>query len=101
MTSQRHNMKEGSLKDLFNKTPTKKAPPVDPLATKGGELGDQGTQADGEAPLTSSFMKQLFGSLHGDFASLKQEIASEVKELNREVVDLGQRVATLEQARVA
>ncbi|KAJ1169268.1 hypothetical protein NDU88_001174 [Pleurodeles waltl] len=72
MTSQRHNKKEGSLKDLFKKTPTKKAPPVEPPAMEGGELVDLGTQGDGEAPLTRSFMEQLFGSLRGDFAALKQ-----------------------------
>ncbi|KAJ1210112.1 hypothetical protein NDU88_005480 [Pleurodeles waltl] len=98
MTSQRHNKKKGSLKDLFNKTPTKKAPPVEPPVTEGGELVDQGTQGDREAPLTRSFMEQLFGSPRGDFATLKQEIAVEVTELKQEVADLGQRVDTLEQA---
>ncbi|KAJ1157507.1 hypothetical protein NDU88_010218 [Pleurodeles waltl] len=68
---------------------------------EGGEFVDQGTQGYGEAPLTRSFMKQLFGSLRGDFAAVKQEIAAEVKELKREVIDLGQQVDTLEQARDA
>ncbi|KAJ1189570.1 hypothetical protein NDU88_006314 [Pleurodeles waltl] len=56
---------------------------------------------DGEAPLTRSFMEQLFEALSGDFATLKQEIAAEVKELKREVIELGQRVDTLEQSRDA
>ncbi|KAJ1117913.1 hypothetical protein NDU88_006109 [Pleurodeles waltl] len=90
MTSQRHYKKEGSLKDLFNKAPAKKGQPVEPPATEGGESVDQGAQGDGEAPLTRSFMEQLFGSLCGDFATVKQEIAAEVKELKRKVVDLGQ-----------
>ncbi|KAJ1114601.1 hypothetical protein NDU88_002836 [Pleurodeles waltl] len=101
MTSQRHTKKDGSLKDLFNKTPAKKAHPVEPSVTEGGELVDQGTQGDGEAPLTRSFMEQLFGSLSGDFATMKQQIAAKVKELKQEVVDLGQRVDTVEQARDA
>ncbi|KAJ1164170.1 hypothetical protein NDU88_004615 [Pleurodeles waltl] len=87
MTSQTHSKKEGSLKDLFNKTPTKKAPPVEPQVTEGGELVDQGMQGDRDAPLTRSFMEQLFGSPHGDFATLKQEIAAEAD---------GQRVAELQ-----
>ncbi|KAJ1149590.1 hypothetical protein NDU88_002397 [Pleurodeles waltl] len=93
MASQRHNKKEGSLKDLINKTPAKKALP----SAEGGDMIEPGTLGDGEAPLTRTFMEQLFGSLREDFATLKQEIAAEVKELKREVVDLGQRVDTLEQ----
>ncbi|KAJ1217415.1 hypothetical protein NDU88_005009 [Pleurodeles waltl] len=58
----------------------------------------ESSQLEGrEAPLTRTFMEQLFGSLHGDFATLKQEIAAEVKDLKREVTDLGQRVDTLQQ----
>ncbi|KAJ1090616.1 hypothetical protein NDU88_003746 [Pleurodeles waltl] len=96
LTSQRHNKKEGSLKDLFNKTPAKKAQLDEPPAMEGGESVDLGAQKDVEAPLTRSFMEQLFGARHGDSATPKQEIAAEVKELKQEVVELGQRVDTLE-----
>ncbi|KAJ1082901.1 hypothetical protein NDU88_003062 [Pleurodeles waltl] len=89
--------KEGYLKDLFAKTPVKKALPGEPPVMEGGDAVDQGVRGDGEAPLTRSFMEQLFGALRGDFATLKQEIAAEVKELKREVVELGQRVDTPEQ----
>ncbi|KAJ1217077.1 hypothetical protein NDU88_004672 [Pleurodeles waltl] len=68
---------------------------------EGGDAVDQVVRGDGEAPLTRSFMEQLFGALRGDFATLKQEIAAEVKELKREVIKLGQLVDTLEQARDA
>ncbi|KAJ1215326.1 hypothetical protein NDU88_002935 [Pleurodeles waltl] len=68
---------------------------------EGGDAGDQGECGDGEAPLTRSFMEQLFGALGGDFATLKQEIEAEVKELKQEDVELGQRVDTLEQAQDA
>ncbi|KAJ1203431.1 hypothetical protein NDU88_007217 [Pleurodeles waltl] len=72
MTSQKHNKKEGSLRDPVNKTPAKKAQPGEPPAVESGESVDQGAQGDGEEPLTRSFMDQLFGSLHGDFVELGQ-----------------------------
>ncbi|KAJ1143771.1 hypothetical protein NDU88_010075 [Pleurodeles waltl] len=82
MKSQIHNKKEGSLNELFNKTPTMRLSPVEPQATEDGVLVDQGTQGDGEASLTRSFMEQLFGSLHEDFVTLKQEIAAELRVLD-------------------
>ncbi|KAJ1172937.1 hypothetical protein NDU88_004779 [Pleurodeles waltl] len=97
MTSQRHSKKEGSLKDLFNKTPAKKTVLPGTLATKGGEMAKSSQSEGGEASLTRTFMEQLFGSLREDFATLRQEIMPEVKDLKREVTNLGQRVETLEQ----
>ncbi|KAJ1189146.1 hypothetical protein NDU88_005897 [Pleurodeles waltl] len=81
MTSQRHSKKEGSLKDLFAKPPTKKTMPGESPVVEGGDVGDKGERGEGEAPLTRSFMEQLFGALRGDFATLKQEIAAEGREL--------------------
>ncbi|KAJ1186038.1 hypothetical protein NDU88_002823 [Pleurodeles waltl] len=76
--------------DLFAKTPAKKTPSGEPPLEEGGDTGEQGESVEGEAPLTRSFMEQLFRALHRDFATLKQEIAAEVKELKREVVELEQ-----------
>ncbi|KAJ1199833.1 hypothetical protein NDU88_003665 [Pleurodeles waltl] len=97
MASQRHNKKESSPKDLFNKTPAKKAIPSGIRAAEGGELAELGPSEDREAPLTRTFMELLFGYLLEDFAAFKQEIAADVKDLKREVFDLGHRVDTLEQ----
>ncbi|KAJ1109632.1 hypothetical protein NDU88_006992 [Pleurodeles waltl] len=97
MASQRHNKKEDSLKDLFNKTPVKKAAPPGVRVAEGGETAEPGPSEGDEAPLSRVFMEQLFGSLREDFTTLKQEITADVKDLKREVVDLGQRVDTLEQ----
>ncbi|KAJ1083195.1 hypothetical protein NDU88_003355 [Pleurodeles waltl] len=99
MASQRHTKKEGSLRDLFAKTPAKKARPDEPPVIEGDAAKSQEVQGGGDAPLTRSFMEHLFGTLHGDFDTLKQEIAADVKEIKREVVELGQRIDTLEQAR--
>ncbi|KAJ1172134.1 hypothetical protein NDU88_003984 [Pleurodeles waltl] len=99
MASQRHTKKEGSLRDLFAKTPAKKAKPDEPLVIEGDAAKSQEVQGDGDAPLTRSFMEHLFGTLRGDFATLKQEIAAEVKEMKREDVELGLRSNTLEQVR--
>ncbi|KAJ1117508.1 hypothetical protein NDU88_005707 [Pleurodeles waltl] len=97
MASQRHGKKEGSLKDLFNKTPAKTTvPPGTPVA-EGGEVADTSQVGGEEAPLTRTFMEHLFGSLRETFATMKQDIAAEVKDLRREVTDLGQHVDTLEQ----
>ncbi|KAJ1116623.1 hypothetical protein NDU88_004829 [Pleurodeles waltl] len=79
MASQRQNKKEGSLKDLFNKTPAKKALPSGSPVAEGGDMMEPGALGDGEAPLTRTFMEKLFRSLREDFATLKQEIAAEVK----------------------
>ncbi|KAJ1081090.1 hypothetical protein NDU88_001274 [Pleurodeles waltl] len=97
MASHIHNKKEGPLKDLFNKTPAKKAYPPGVPSTEGGDMAEPEPLEGREAPLTRSFMEQLFGSLREDFAALKEEITAEVKDLKREVVDLGQRVDTPEQ----
>ncbi|KAJ1163231.1 hypothetical protein NDU88_003694 [Pleurodeles waltl] len=97
MASQRHGKKEGSLKDLFNKTPAKKTILLGSPVAEGGEVSDTSQVDGGEAPLTRTFMEQLFGSLCEDFVTLKWKIAAEVKDLRREVTDLGQRVDTLEQ----
>ncbi|KAJ1157080.1 hypothetical protein NDU88_009795 [Pleurodeles waltl] len=70
MTSQRHNKKEGSLKDLFAKIPVKKVLPGELPVMEGGDAVDRGVLGDGETPLTRSFMEQLFGALRGDFAKL-------------------------------
>ncbi|KAJ1145227.1 hypothetical protein NDU88_011518 [Pleurodeles waltl] len=96
MASERHNKNDGSLKDLFIKTPTKKVTPPGVPATEGLETAEPGPLEGGEATLTRTAMEQLFGSLREDFATLKQEIGAEVKDLKREVVDLGQRIDTLE-----
>ncbi|KAJ1094199.1 hypothetical protein NDU88_007277 [Pleurodeles waltl] len=97
MVSQRHSKKEGSLRDLFAKTPGKKTPPGESPLEEDGDTGEQGELVKGEAPLTRSFMKQLFGALRGDFATLKQETAAEVNKLKHKVIELGQRVDALEQ----
>ncbi|KAJ1120361.1 hypothetical protein NDU88_008532 [Pleurodeles waltl] len=68
-----------------------------PPVAEGEEATDMSQVEDWEAPLTRTFMEQLFGSLLEDFATLKREIAAEVKDLRREVTNLGQRVDTLEQ----
>ncbi|KAJ1119388.1 hypothetical protein NDU88_007574 [Pleurodeles waltl] len=96
MASQRHNKKEGSLKDLFNKAPAKEANPSGVPATEGGETTEPVRSEGKKALLTRMFMEQLCGSLHEDFATLKQEVAAEVKDLKREVVGLGQRMDMLE-----
>ncbi|KAJ1084168.1 hypothetical protein NDU88_004320 [Pleurodeles waltl] len=101
MTSQRHTKKEGSLRDLFAKTPAKKVLPDKPQVMEDGETVTQRVQEGGDAPLTRPFMEQLFGTLLGDFATLKQEIVAEVKEMKQEVMELGQRIDTLEQAQDA
>ncbi|KAJ1157241.1 hypothetical protein NDU88_009956 [Pleurodeles waltl] len=101
MASQRHNKKEGSLKDLFNKTPAKKATPPGVPATEEGETVERGPSEGGKVPLTRAFMEQLFGSLRGDFVILKQEIAADVKDLKGEVVDVGQCMDTLERTQDA
>ncbi|KAJ1090849.1 hypothetical protein NDU88_003977 [Pleurodeles waltl] len=97
MASQRHSKKEGPL----CQDPARKMPQGEPSLEEDVVTGEQGERMDGEAPLTRSFMEQLFRALRGDFATLKQEIAEEVKELKRDVVELGQRVDTLEQSRDA
>ncbi|KAJ1142955.1 hypothetical protein NDU88_009267 [Pleurodeles waltl] len=95
MASQRRGKKEGSLKDLSNKTPAKKT--VSPEThVAGGEARDTSQVECREAPLTRTYFEQLFGSLREDFATLKLEIAAEVKDVRRAVTDLGQRVDTLE-----
>ncbi|KAJ1106602.1 hypothetical protein NDU88_004003 [Pleurodeles waltl] len=56
MASQRHNKKEGSLKDLFNKPPAKKASQSRTQEVKGGEAAGPGpSEGDGE-PLMRTFM---------------------------------------------
>ncbi|KAJ1192076.1 hypothetical protein NDU88_001388 [Pleurodeles waltl] len=97
MASQRHSKKEGSLKDLFNKTPAKRAVQSGAPEMEGGEAAGTGPSVGDGAPLMKAFIEQLFGSLHEDFATQKQEIAVDIKELKREVVNLGQRVDTLEE----
>ncbi|KAJ1209626.1 hypothetical protein NDU88_005000 [Pleurodeles waltl] len=92
MASQRH-----SKKDLFSKTPAKKAALSGTPEVEGGETAGPGQSEGDGAPLTRAFMEQLFGSLREDFATLKQEIAADIKDLKRELVDLGQRVYTIEQ----
>ncbi|KAJ1150618.1 hypothetical protein NDU88_003408 [Pleurodeles waltl] len=91
MAFQSHSKKEGSLRDLFAKTPDKKTPPGEPPLEEGGDTGEQGERMEGEAPLTRSFMEQLFRALCRDFATLKQEIAAEVKELKRKVIETHRR----------
>ncbi|KAJ1181940.1 hypothetical protein NDU88_007139 [Pleurodeles waltl] len=83
MASQRHSKNEGSLKDLFNKTPAKKTAPPGTLAREGGEMAEPSLSEGREAPFIRTFMEQLFGSLREDFATLRQEIAAEVKDLKR------------------
>ncbi|KAJ1117693.1 hypothetical protein NDU88_005890 [Pleurodeles waltl] len=97
MASQRHNKKEGSLEDLFNKTLAKKTTPPGVPVMERGETAEPGPSEDGEVPLTRAFMEQLFGSLCEDFATLKQEIVADVKGLKRDVVNLRQCVDMLEQ----
>ncbi|KAJ1199385.1 hypothetical protein NDU88_003221 [Pleurodeles waltl] len=94
MTSQRHTKKEGSHRELFVKTPAKKLLPDEPPVLEDGETVPQEVQGGRDAPLTRSFMEQLFGTLRRDFATLKQEIAAEVKEMKQEVVELGQWIDT-------
>ncbi|KAJ1096594.1 hypothetical protein NDU88_001729 [Pleurodeles waltl] len=97
MVSQRHSTKEGSLKDLFNKTPAKKAAQSQTPEVEGRETAGLGSSEGVGEPLTRTFMEQLFKPLCEDFATVKQEIAADIKDLKREVVDLGQRVDTIEQ----
>ncbi|KAJ1130364.1 hypothetical protein NDU88_008717 [Pleurodeles waltl] len=95
--TQRHGKKEGSLKDLFNKTPAKKTVLPGTPVRQGGEVGETSQAEGAEVPLTRTFMEQLFESLCEEFATRKEEIAAEVKDVRREVIELGQRVDTLEQ----
>ncbi|KAJ1161629.1 hypothetical protein NDU88_002113 [Pleurodeles waltl] len=97
MASQRHSKKEGSLKDLFNKTPAKKVAQSGTPEVAGREAAGPGPSEWVGAPLTRAFMEQLFGSLCEGFATLKQEIVAHIKDLKREVVHLGHHVDTIEQ----
>ncbi|KAJ1083877.1 hypothetical protein NDU88_004032 [Pleurodeles waltl] len=56
MASQRHSKKEGSVKDVFNKTPAKKMAPPGTLVTEGGDMAESTLSKGGEAPLTRTFM---------------------------------------------
>ncbi|KAJ1105409.1 hypothetical protein NDU88_002815 [Pleurodeles waltl] len=92
MASQKHSKKEGSLKDLFTKTPAKKMAQSGAPETECGDVvGPVPSESDG-APLTRALMEQLFSSLRKEFATLKREIAAGIKDLKRELIDLGQRV---------
>ncbi|KAJ1213652.1 hypothetical protein NDU88_001284 [Pleurodeles waltl] len=84
MASQRHNKKEGSLKDLFNKTPATKAALPGVPVPECRDTAEPGPSEGDKASLTRAFMKQLFVSLCEDFATLKQAIAADVKDLKRE-----------------
>ncbi|KAJ1219163.1 hypothetical protein NDU88_006734 [Pleurodeles waltl] len=66
-----------------------------------GDAAKPGLREHDGAPLTRSFMEQLFESLRDDLATLKQEITANIKELKREVLDLGQLLDTVEQAQDA
>ncbi|KAJ1181757.1 hypothetical protein NDU88_006957 [Pleurodeles waltl] len=98
MASQKHGKKEGSLKDLFAKTPAKRMAQTAPLEAACGDAAGPGLLESDGAPLTRAFREQLFESLRDDLATLKREIAADIKDLKREVIDLGQRVDTMEQA---
>ncbi|KAJ1150805.1 hypothetical protein NDU88_003594 [Pleurodeles waltl] len=97
MASQKHSKNEGSLRDLFAKTPAKRMGQSGPQEPEGGdETGPAPSEGDG-TPLTRAFMEQLFGSLREDFAMLKRDIAAYIKDLKKDVIDLGQRVDSVEQ----
>ncbi|KAJ1082996.1 hypothetical protein NDU88_003157 [Pleurodeles waltl] len=97
MASQRHHKKEGSLKDLFNKTLAKKAAQSGTPEVESGEAAGPGPLEGDGVPLMRAFMEQLFVSLREDFTTLKQKIAAGVKDLKIEVVDLGLHVDIIEQ----
>ncbi|KAJ1155429.1 hypothetical protein NDU88_008159 [Pleurodeles waltl] len=101
MASQTHRKKEGSLRDLFAKTPAKRMAQSGPQEPEGDdETGPAPSEVDG-APLTRAFMEQLFGSLREDFAMLKRDIVADIKDLKKEVIDLGQCVDLVEQTQDA
>ncbi|KAJ1082951.1 hypothetical protein NDU88_003112 [Pleurodeles waltl] len=91
MVSQCSTKKDGPLKDLFAKTPVKKADLHKDNPTTTGDMDEEA------APFTLFFLEQLFGVLRDDFVTLKQEIATEVKDLRRDMGELGHRVDSLEQ----
>ncbi|KAJ1104157.1 hypothetical protein NDU88_001572 [Pleurodeles waltl] len=92
MASQCQNKKEGTLEDLFSKTPAKKLDPLQRklLTAKGAERG--ASPEDDAAPITKAFLERLLRVLCDNFATLKQEIAAEVKDLKREMAKVGQRL---------
>ncbi|KAJ1158870.1 hypothetical protein NDU88_011543 [Pleurodeles waltl] len=82
MASQRHNNKRVSLKNLLNKTPAKKAsPPGVPVMEGRGETAEPGPSEGGEAPLTRTFMEQLFGPY------VKRPVDAECRRALRPVMD--------------
>ncbi|KAJ1167339.1 hypothetical protein NDU88_007731 [Pleurodeles waltl] len=92
MALQRHNKKEGTLKERFAKRPSKKLESPQGKVAKGSGTGSGEHMEEDTAPITRSFLEQLFEVLREDFATLRQEIATEVKDLKRDVTELGQRI---------
>ncbi|KAJ1187662.1 hypothetical protein NDU88_004436 [Pleurodeles waltl] len=101
MASQKHSKKEGSLIDLFAKTPAKRMALSGPQELEGGDETEPVPSEGDGVPLTGAFMEQLFGSLREDFAMMKWDIAADIKYLKKEVIDLGQRVDSVEQTQDA
>ncbi|KAJ1190555.1 hypothetical protein NDU88_007293 [Pleurodeles waltl] len=96
MVAQRHGKKEGTLKELFVKSPVKKqehsqGAETDVRGSRSGEQVEEDT-----TPMTKSFLEHLFVGLQEDLASLRQKITTTAKELKREVAELEQRVDTVE-----
>ncbi|KAJ1142606.1 hypothetical protein NDU88_008920 [Pleurodeles waltl] len=85
MASQKHSKKEGSLKDLFTKTPAKKTAQSGAPEVESGDVAWALPLKSDGAPLTRAFIGQLFRSLTDDFATLKQEIAADIKDFKRGV----------------
>ncbi|KAJ1165003.1 hypothetical protein NDU88_005433 [Pleurodeles waltl] len=98
MESHRNVNKDGHLKDLFDKTPVKKADSHKDDPTTMGGIDETTRPGEDAAPVAQSFLEQLLGVLREDFATLKQEIATELKNLRKHVGDSGQRVDSLEQS---
>ncbi|KAJ1157417.1 hypothetical protein NDU88_010130 [Pleurodeles waltl] len=96
MGSQHHNKKEGTIKDLFSKTPAKKLDPLQGRLLDSNGVDCRGCPAEDTTPKTKASVEQLFSVLRQDFATLKQKIAADGKDLIREVTELGQQINTVE-----
>ncbi|KAJ1143018.1 hypothetical protein NDU88_009330 [Pleurodeles waltl] len=71
MASQKHSKKEGSLKDLFAKTPAKRTPQSGLPDAGCRDAAEPGLPEHDGAPLMREFMEELFGCLRDDLATLK------------------------------
>ncbi|KAJ1190021.1 hypothetical protein NDU88_006761 [Pleurodeles waltl] len=60
-----------------------------------------GGKAEGEAPVTKSFLTSLFDSLRIDLQELRKDISQEVRDLRSDLTSLGERVSNMEDSEIS